>query len=360
MPPTLPFQIYPNGRKRNLHLLFRTCPVNRSSRYSSTMLAALILLIVMFLADLSLGSAKIPISDILAILIGKEGVSEVHANIIWTIRLPKALTALLAGAGLSVAGLLTQTLFRNPLAGPDVLGLSMGASLAVALTILAGLGSGIWSVAMASAFGASAVFALITMVSRKIASHSSLLVVGLMIGSLASSVIGILQYLSRADDLQLYTIWTMGNLTSANYHELLIVTLFIGAALLISLTSIKSLNTWVLGERYFQSMGMNVIATRWKALLTTCLITGCITAFCGPISFVGIAVPHFVKRIYPTNNHQHLIPLTIIIGAVFLLLCDVLTALPASEIVLPINAATALFGAPVIIWIIIRSKKEFY
>jgi iron complex transport system permease protein len=334
--------------------------LNRSSRYIPTLLTGLILLIVMFIADLSLGSAEIPVSDILAILMGKEGSSEVHSNIIWTIRLPKALTALLAGAGLSLAGLLTQTLFRNPLAGPDVLGLSMGASLAVALTILAGFGSGVWSIAMASAVGAAGVFALVMMVSRKIASHSSLLVVGLMIGALASSVIGILQYLSRADDLQLYTIWTMGNLTSANYSELLILVIFIGAALVVSLTSVKSLNTWVLGERYFQAMGMNVMATRWKALLATCLITGCITAFCGPISFVGIAVPHFVKRIFPTNNHQQLIPLTVIIGALFLLFCDVLTALPSTEIILPINAATALFGAPVIIWIIIRSRKEFY
>jgi iron complex transport system permease protein len=277
-----------------------------------------------------------------------------------TIRLPKALTALLAGAGLSLAGLLTQTLFRNPLAGPDVLGLSMGASLAVALVLLAGFGVGIWSIAAASAVGAAGVFALVMAVSRKIASHSSLLVVGLMIGALASSVIGILQYLSRADDLQLFTIWTMGNLTSANYNELLILTLFIIVASLVSFSSVKSLNAWALGDRYFQSIGLRVMATRWKTLLATCLITGCITAFCGPISFVGIAVPHFVKRVFPTNNHQQLIPLTLIVGAFFLLFCDILTALPSHEIILPINAATALFGAPVIIWIIIRSKKEFY
>jgi iron complex transport system permease protein len=276
------------------------------------------------------------------------------------IRLPKALTALLAGAGLSLAGLLTQTLFRNPLAGPDVLGLSMGASLAVALVLLAGLGIGIWSIAAASAVGAAGVFALVMAVSRKIASHSSLLVVGLMIGALASSVIGILQYLSRADDLQLYTIWTMGNLTSANYSELLILALFILVAALVSLSSVKSLNAWALGERYFQSIGLRVMATRWKTLLATCLITGCITAFCGPISFVGIAVPHFVKRVFPTNNHQQLIPLTLIVGAFFLLFCDILTSMPSQEIILTINAATALFGAPVIIWIIVRSKKEFY
>jgi iron complex transport system permease protein len=343
-----------------LGLLLELAPLKHTNRYIATLIIGLILLIITFLADLSIGSADIALSDILSILMGKTGVSEVQSNIIWTLRLPKALTALLAGAGLSLAGLLTQTLFRNPLAGPDVLGLSMGASLAVALVLLAGLGIGIWSIAAASAVGAAGVFALVMAVSRKIASHSSLLVVGLMIGALASSVIGILQYLSRADDLQLYTIWTMGNLTSANYRELLILALFIIGAALVSFSSVKSLNAWALGERYFQSIGLRVMATRWKTLLATCLITGCITAFCGPISFVGIAVPHFVKRVFPTNNHQQLIPLTLIIGAFFLLFCDILTSLPSREIILPINAATALFGAPVIIWIIIRSKKEFY
>jgi iron complex transport system permease protein len=340
--------------------LLELAPLNHTNRYIATLSIGLILLIITFLADLSIGSSDIALSDILSILMRKTGVSEVQSNIILAIRLPKAFTALLAGAGLSLAGLLTQTLFRNPLAGPDVLGLSMGASLAVALVLLAGLGVGIWSIAAASAVGAAGVFALVMAVSRKIASHSSLLVVGLMIGALASSVIGILQYLSRADDLQLYTIWTMGNLTSTNYSELLLLALFIVVAAVVSFSSVKSLNAWVLGDRYFQSIGLRVMATRWKTLLATCLITGCITAFCGPISFVGIAVPHFVKRIFPTNNHQQLIPLTLIVGSFFLLFCDILTSLPSREIILPINAATALFGAPVIIWIIIRSKKEFY
>ncbi len=152
----------------------------------------------------------------------------------------------------------------------------------------------------------------------------------------------------------------MGNISSTNANELWIMLAFIAVGTLISLTSIKSLNAWVLGESYNQTMGLNISVFRWKTLLAACLITGSITAFCGPISFVGIAVPHFVKRIFPTNNHQQSIPLTLIGGAVLLLLCDVLTLLPTNGTVLPINAATALFGAPVIIWIIIRSKKEFY
>jgi iron complex transport system permease protein len=327
--------------------------------YWKILISAVILLFLMLIVDISVGSVKISVYQLVSILTGSSG-SEVHSNIIWGIRVPKALTALLAGAGLSLAGLLTQTLFRNPLAGPDVLGLSMGSSLAVALMLLAGMGTGIWSVASASAVGAALVFGLVMVVARKVASHSSLLVVGLMIGALASAVIGILQYLSRADDLQLYTLWTMGNITSTNYQELLVLTVFILVALLLSVSSVKSLNGWVLGERYFQSIGLHVSAARWKILLATCLLVGCITAFCGPISFVGIAVPHFVRRIYPTNSHQRLIPLTIIIGAAFVLLCDILTALPSQEVMLPINAATALFGAPVIIWVIVRSKKEFY
>jgi iron complex transport system permease protein len=321
---------------------------------------AIILLVIMLIADIGIGSLSIPTGKILSILSGNSSANDVYDNIVWDIRVPKALTALLAGAGLSLAGLLTQTLFRNPLAGPDVLGLSMGSSLAVALMLLAGLGNGIWPLAMAAALGAAVVFGLVMVVAQKVASHSSLLVVGLMIGALASSIIGILQYLSRADDLQLYTIWTMGNLTSANYNELLALALFILVALGLSFTSVKSLNAWALGERYFQSIGLHVSATRLRVLLATCLIVGCITAFCGPISFVGIAVPHFVKRIHPTNNHQQLIPLTIIIGAAFLLFCDILTVLPSSEIILPINAATALFGAPVIIWIVVKANKEFF
>ncbi len=294
------------------------------------------------------------------ILFGDKEIDPVLADIIWQIRLPKSLTAILAGAGLSLGGLLTQTLFRNPLAGPDVLGLSAGASLAVALVLLTGVGFGTWTVAGAATVGAAGVFLIVLAVAKKISSNSSLLIIGLMIGALTSSVVGILQFMSRAEDLQIFTLWTMGNISSANANELWIMFAFSVAGVLISFTSLKSLNAWVLGERYNLTMGLNISAFRWKTLLATCLITGSITAFCGPISFVGIAVPHFVKRIFPTNNHQQLIPLTMVGGAILLLLCDILTLLPGNGTVLPINAATALFGAPVIIWIIIQSKKEFY
>jgi iron complex transport system permease protein len=334
--------------------------VSQSKRFGLTVLSGTILLIIMLIADLAIGSVDIPFSSIISILAGNNAGNQVLQDIIIDIRLPKALTAILAGAGLSLGGLLTQTLFRNPLAGPDVLGLSSGASLSVAILILTGVGVGTWSVAGAATIGAAGVFLMVMAVSKRIASNSSLLIVGLMIGALTASVIGILQYLSRAEDLQLFTLWTMGNISSASANELWIMLTFSTLGILISFSSIKSLNAWVLGERYSQTLGLNTSSFRWKALISTCLITGSVTAFCGPISFIGIAVPHFVKRIFPSNNHQELIPLTLIVGAILLLLCDMLTLLPSSGIVLPINAATALFGAPVIIWIVIRSKKEFF
>jgi iron complex transport system permease protein len=227
------------------------------------------------------------------------------------------------------------------------------------MVILGGF-SGAWSVVGAATLGASAVFLIVIAVSQRISNNASLLIVGLMIGALASSIVGILQYLSRAEDLQKFTLWTMGNISSTNKSELWIMLLLIIIGVIISITSARSLNAWVLGEHYNLAMGLSTSSFRWKVLLATCLITGSITAFCGPITFVGIAVPHFVKRIFPTNNHHHLIPLTVIVGGILLLLCDLLTLLPPGGTILPINAATALFGAPVIIWIVIRSKKEFY
>ena len=337
--------------------MYNLAIVSRISPFILAFSCSLALLIIVFLADIGTGSTSISFSSIISVLSGAE-TDPILMSIIMDIRLPKALTAMLAGAGLGIGGLLTQTLFRNPLAGPDVLGLSSGASLAVALVILGGF-SGAWSVAMASTVGAAGVFLIVIAVSGRISNNASLLVVGLMIGALTSSIVAVLQYISRAEDLQRFTLWTMGNISSTNKEELWIMLLLIIIGAIISVSSTRSLNAWVLGERYNISMGLNTSVYRWKVLLATCLITGCITAFCGPISFVGIAVPHFVKRIFPTNNHQHLIPLTVIMGGVLLLLCDLLTLLPPGGAVLPINAATALFGAPVIIWIVIRSKKNF-
>jgi len=334
--------------------------VANSNRYYLTVAVAIALLIVALLVNISIGSVPIPLSGIADILMGGKENDQVFANIIWQIRLPKALTAILAGAGLSLGGLLTQTLFRNPLAGPDVLGLSAGSSLAVALVLLASFGLGTWTIAGASTIGAAGVFLIVMMVSKKISSNSSLLIIGLMIGALASSVVGILQFMSQADDLQIFTVWTMGNVSSANANELWIMFAFILTGVIVSVISLKSLNAWVMGEDYNQTMGLNISSFRWKILLATCLITGSITAFCGPISFVGIAVPHFMKIVFPSNNHGRLIPLTVIGGAILLLFCDILTMLPGNGTMLPINAATALFGAPVVIWIVIRSKKDFY
>ena len=334
--------------------------MNLKGRFVLTLMGCIAILIVAFVLDLTLGPVSIPIYKVFGVLAGGENANEAFHSIVLQIRLPKALTAATCGAGLSLAGLLTQTMFRNPLAGPDVLGLSAGASLAVALVVLGNLGSNMWTISTAAAIGAGLSFAIILAISRKIASNSSLLIVGLMIAAIASSIVGVLQYISRQSDLQLYMIWTMGNISSVNASELWIVLGWLTVGVGLSFSTLKSLNAWALGESYSQTLGLNPKAFRWKTLLSTCLITGSITAFCGPISFIGIAVPHLVKRIFPTNNHQHLIPLTLVCGAVLLLICDILTLIPGNGISLPINAATAIFGAPVIIWIVVRSKREFF
>lgn len=262
----------------------------------------------------------------------------------------------MAGAGLALGGHLTQTLFRNPLAGPDVLGLTSGASLFVALVILGGWGSGGWSVALAASIGAAIVFLLVLTLSRKIPGNNGLLIVGLMMSALVSSVVAILQYISSVEALKIFTIWTLGNVSSAHGQDLWILAGGLLAACLLAYSIIKQANAWMLGEAYLTSMGLRTGTFRWTVLLATCLIVGSITAFCGPIAFVGIAVPHLVKRLCPTYEHQKLIPLSLMAGASLLLVCDILGNLGPA---IPINALTALFGAPVIIALVMNSKTDF-
>ncbi len=314
--------------------------------------------------NLSLGSVEIPVGEILKILSGQESTNPVHADIIWDFRVTKALTCILAGSALSIGGLLMQTLFRNALAGPDVLGLSAGASLAVSLLLMsqaAGFqlfsNTGPWSMVLASSLGAGGVFAIVLLVAQRLRDNTSLLIIGLMIGAASASLVSVLQFLSKAEDQQAYLLWTFGSLGTLNWTEIQILSIILLCGILIGMFSVKSLNAWLLGDNYAKSLGISIPRSRFFIILSASILTGGVTAFCGPIAFVGLAVPHLAKLVIKTHNHKVLLPAVIITGAILMLACDLLAQVPGSSYVLPINAITALIGAPVVIWIVLRAKR---
>ncbi|MGC1242482.1 MAG: iron ABC transporter permease [Chryseosolibacter sp.] len=324
----------------------------------------LLSLLLLFVVNLSLGSVNIPFTEIVRILFTSESSNPVWAEIVNDFRLTKALTSVLAGAALATAGLQMQTLFRNALAGPDVLGLSSGASLAVALIFMSpSAGIPFLStphpllVTVASSIGCAAVLIIMLLVARKLQDHVSLLIVGLMVGAATSSVVSVLQYLSKAEEMQVYILWTFGSLGGLNWQEIhiLAIVLLIGGTL--AFLEIKSLNAWLLGDLYARSLGIKVERSRMIIMLSASILTGAVTAFCGPIAFVGLAVPHLTRLVINSHNHKILIPAVMAGGAILLLFCDTVSQLPGSTHVLPVNALTALIGAPVVIWIIIRNKK---
>jgi iron complex transport system permease protein len=321
------------------------------------------LLIFSLVLNLYLGSVRIPISDLTGILLGKNTNNPVWSDIVWQFRMTKALTCILAGASLSVAGLAMQTLFRNALAGPDVLGISSGSSLAVSLTIMGqsawipALSAGPWTIASAATLGAVGVLLVVLAISRSLRDNTSLLIVGLMIGATVTSVVSVVQYTSNADDQQMYLIWTFGSLGGLNYPEIVVLTLTLSVAAVVFLCIAKPMNAWLLGNNYAASLGINTEPSRMAMILIACVLTGAVTAFCGPIAFVGLAVPHFTRTIFKTHDHLVLLPAVAVTGAVLLLLCDVMAQLPGTSYVLPINAITALIGAPAVISIILRTRR---
>ena len=324
----------------------------------------LVCVLVLFILNLSLGSVRIPVLQIVRILFTGDTSQPIWTEIVWDFRMTKALTCVLAGSGLAAAGLQMQTLFRNALAGPDVLGLSSGASLAVALIFMSPSNTlGFLStphpllLSAAASLGSIAVLLVMLLVARTLEDHVSLLIVGLMVGAATSSIVSVLQYLSKAEEMQIYIIWTFGSLRGLNWLEIQILTLVIIAGSLLAFSQIKSLNAWLLGDHYAHSMGVNLKASRLIVILSAALLTGAVTAFCGPIAFVGLAVPHLTRMVINTHNHKLLLPAVLLGGAGLLLFCDTLAHLPGSDYVLPITALTALIGAPVVIWIIIRHKK---
>lgn len=309
----------------------------------------------LFVLDIIYGSVRIPIDKIFSD-------DSIYSNIIYNFRLPKAITAVTTGAAISVAGLIMQTLFRNPLAGPYVLGVSSGASLGVAIFILAGaflpaafVQSG-WGLVTSATLGAIFVLLLVLAVSFRVRQAVSLLIVGIMFGQIAGSLVTILQNTSNPDSLKLFVIWTFGSLSAVTWNYMLIMLPIVLVGIAIVAAIQKSLNALLLGENYAQSLGINVSRTRFWIIIAVALLAGATTAFTGPIAFIGIAVPHLVRRILNTSNHRLTIPGTIIIGSALMLMCDLACQMPAGGYSLPINAVSALVGAPIIIWIILKQR----
>lgn len=319
-----------------------------------------------FMMDLISGQVSIPSKEIFKILTGQETSKSTWEYIILNFRLPKAITAVLVGMGLSISGLLMQTLFRNPLAGPYVLGLSSGSSLGVAFVILGAgflpsfLNTAILSnygIVLASCLGSFVVVLAILIVAQRLRNTMSILIVGLMFGSFAGAIVNVLSYFSTAEQLQKFTFWSMGNLGNLSWNSITILGIVVGLGLLLSLFSIKSLDALLLGENYAKSVGLNFKKARFIIIIATSLLAGSITAFAGPIAFVGLAVPHIAKLLFQTSNHKILFFSTLLIGGILMLICDIISQMPYLSMTLPINAITSIMGAPVVIWLLIGKKN---
>ncbi len=339
---------------------------NHSGRGFRVLLILSLLVPLFFLADLLVGSFYISIPDILKAIFRSESADAQVMLIVNQFRVPKALTAILAGAALSVAGLQMQTVFRNPLAGPYILGVSSGASLGVALLVLGtggllggsiGSAVGSWGIVAAAWLGSGAILLIIVMISARIKDIMTILILGILISSAISSVVNILQYFSNESMLKSFVVWTMGSLGSVTNVQLSVLFPAVLIGIAIAFLASKFLDAFLLGENYARSMGMNVSIARAMVFLSTCILAGSITAFCGPIGFVGIAVPHIARMVLQTARHLLLVPGSILIGALMMLVSDIISQLPGAEYTLPINSVTALMGIPIVIWIIIRNQK---
>ena len=335
---------------------------NRNTILFSILTLSLLLLL---LINISLGSVSIPIKDVFNSLTGDNTSKETWDYIIVNYRLPKAVTAILVGMGLSISGLLMQTLFRNPLAGPDVLGLSSGASLGVAIIVMGstflptGLASILLSsygIVLASSLGSFLVLLAVLTVSQRLRDTMAILIVGLMFASITSAIVGTLTYFSTAEQLQKFTFWSMGNLGNLSWSSIVILFTCVFTGLLLSLVSIKPLNALLLGENYARSLGMNYKRTRLIIIFATSILAGSITAYVGPIAFIGLAVPHIAKLVFQTSSHTILFWSTLLLGSIIMLICDSISQLPGSDLMLPINAVTSIFGAPIVIWLLIRKR----
>ena len=325
------------------------------------------ILIIAIIFNISLGSVSIPLKQMFMAIFTGETSQETWTYIILEYRLPKAMTAIMVGSGLGVSGLLMQTFFRNPLAGPYVLGLSSGAGLGVALLLMGssllglGLSNSLWfsktSIILASSLGSVLVMIAILLTSTKIKDSMALLIIGLMFASLTGAVVNVLSYFSTSDELQQFVFWSLGSLGDLSWIEVGILSIFWCIGLLMSVFLIKPLDALLIGEPYAKSLGVNISTLRFMTVIATCILTGSITAFAGPIAFVGLAIPHLVRLVLKTNKHILMIPSVCLGGAIIMLICDSIAQLPGSDYTLPINAVTSFFGAPIVIWLIVKSRQ---
>ncbi|WP_305300973.1 FecCD family ABC transporter permease [Muribaculum intestinale] len=313
--------------------------------------------VILFVIDMATGAVPIPLNQVVAAIAGGD-CPEMTARIVINIRLVKAVVALLAGAALSVSGLEMQTLFRNPLAGPYVLGISSGASLGVALFILgaplAGLSGYVDSIGIVGAawIGASAVLAVIAFVGRRITDIMVILILGIMFSSGVSAIVQVLQYLSHEDALKSFVIWTMGSLGEVTISQLIVAVPAVIAGLVLAVAAVKPLNLLLLGEDYARSMGLNPLRSRALLFMSTTLLAGTVTAFCGPIGFIGMALPHVARMLFSDADHRVLIPACMLVGADVMLACDIISKF----FTVPVNAITALFGIPIVVWVVVKNK----
>lgn len=341
--------------------------MNRNNIIQPTLFALLgIAIIGLAIADLLIGTTAIPAKEVLATLLGK-ATDASHATIILKMRLPKVIVATVAGMALSASGLQMQTLFRNPLAGPYVLGINSGASLGVALFTLAtpllGIATTSWlrmfGVTGMAWIGSAAILLLVMSLSRKIRNINVILIIGMMLSSAISAVVGILQYLGTDESLKAFVVWTMGSVATVTAEQLNLLVPAVMAGIMLSIVAIKPLNILLLGEAYAQTMGLNLRRSRIIIFLSTTLLAGSVTAFCGPIGFIGLAMPHLARMTFRTADHRTLMPAAILWGAVSMLLCTLLCDVVArSGIMLPVNTITSLLGIPIIIYVVIRNSHR--
>lgn len=326
-------------------------------------------LLICFLVNISLGSVTIPLEEIIKSVFGYVIENDSWRYIIQDYRLPKAFTAIIVGSGLGISGLLMQTLFRNPLAGPFVLGISSGASLGVALVLMSaslfgGFLSGLlvskWGIVIASSSGSFLVLLAVLSVSIRVRDTMAILIIGLMFASITAAVVNVLAYFAPAEDLQQYIFWGFGSLGNLTWTDLGVLFSIYFIGILLSIGLIKGLNALLLGENYAKSMGVQIKRNRILIILATSLLAGTITAFAGPIAFIGLAIPHITRQMVKTSDHKVLIPSVFIVGAIIMLICDSISQLPSSDFTLPINAITSLIGAPVVIWLLVRKRRMVF
>lgn len=334
-------------------------------------LLLLLAVLVFFVLNLLLGTVQIPVEAVVRILAGDEAMSEIWFNIIWSSRVPQALTATVAGAGLAVSGLQMQTVFRNPLAGPSVLGISNGASLGVACVVLlsGSLGGvalsrlgymGDVAMSIAAIVGALLVMALILYVSQQVKGNVTLLIIGVMIGYLANAVIGVLKFFSAEEDIKAYVVWGLGSFARVSGDQMTLFVVLMAILLPLSMLLVKPMNLLLLGDDYAVNLGLNLRRARFLVISSSGILVAIVTAYCGPVMFIGLAVPHLCRALFNTADHRILMPATLLVGASLALVCNLIARMPGFEGALPVNSVTALVGAPVIASVLFHRRHQSY